>query len=80
MFALLIFIDLLDTLKDVLPNLQEDNISVWAMKQDVSHPGVHCLLDKLDQASCDPLPAELRATTCIKDATLYIFTSGTTGV
>ncbi|XP_060752417.1 long-chain fatty acid transport protein 6 [Tachysurus vachellii] len=72
--------DLLDTLKDVLPNLQEDNISVWAMKQDVSHPGVHCLLDKLDQASCDPLPAELRATTCIKDATLYIFTSGTTGL
>lgn len=70
--------DLLDTLEDILPNLQEDGISVWAMKE-VSHPGVHCLVDKLDEASSDPLPAELRSATSLKSATLYIFTSGTTG-
>ncbi|XP_060764358.1 long-chain fatty acid transport protein 6 [Neoarius graeffei] len=72
--------DLLDTLEDVLPNLQEDNISVWTMKQDVFHPGVHCLLDKLEEVSCEPLPAELRSATSLKAATLYIFTSGTTGL
>lgn len=73
-------VDLLDTLEDVLPNLQEDNISVWAMKQEVSHPGVHSLSDKLEQASCEPMPAELRSATSLKTATLYIFTSGTTGM
>ncbi|KAI5099965.1 long-chain fatty acid transport protein 6 precursor, partial [Silurus meridionalis] len=72
--------DLLGTLEDVLPNLQEDNISVWAMKQGVSYPGVHCLLDKIEQASCEPIPPELRSTKSIKAATLYIFTSGTTGL
>ncbi|XP_062870690.1 long-chain fatty acid transport protein 6 [Trichomycterus rosablanca] len=71
--------DLLDTLEDILPNLQEDGISVWAMKE-VSHLGVHCLVDKLEEASCDPLPAELRSATSLKSATLYIFTSGTTGL
>ncbi|TSK16123.1 Long-chain fatty acid transport protein 6 [Bagarius yarrelli] len=72
--------DLLDPLKDVLPNLQEDNISVLAMKQEVSYPGVNCLSDKLEQVSCEPMPAELRVPTSIKDTTLYIFTSGTTGL
>ncbi|XP_072514886.1 long-chain fatty acid transport protein 6 [Salminus brasiliensis] len=72
--------DLLDTLEDILPNLQEDNISVWAMKHEVSHPGVHSLLDKIEQASSEPMPAERRSTTSLKNATLYIFTSGTTGL
>ncbi|KAF5901951.1 long-chain fatty acid transport protein 6-like, partial [Clarias magur] len=72
--------DLLDTLPDILPNLQEDNISVWAMKQGVSHPGVHCLLDKIEDASCEPVPAELRSATSLKAVTLCIFTSGTTGL
>ncbi|XP_026871949.2 long-chain fatty acid transport protein 6 [Electrophorus electricus] len=72
--------DLLDSLEEILPNLQEDNISVWAMKKQISHPGVHTLLDKVEQASHEPVAAERRTVTSLKTATLYIFTSGTTGL
>lgn len=77
---LLIFIsDLLDTLEDILPSLQEDNILVWAMKKETSYPGVNTLIDKMEEASDKPVPAELRAITSLKSPNLYIFTSGTTG-
>ncbi|XP_076876097.1 long-chain fatty acid transport protein 6 [Brachyhypopomus gauderio] len=72
--------DLLDSLEDILPNLQEDSISVWAMKQQVSYRGIHTLLDKVEQASHEPVSAQLRAATSLKTPTLYIFTSGTTGL
>ncbi|KAJ8287284.1 hypothetical protein GJAV_G00049780 [Gymnothorax javanicus] len=72
--------DLLDTLKDILPSLQEDSIQVWAMKTKSSHPGVQTLLDKLEGVPATPVPAELRATSSLRLPTLYIFTSGTTGL
>ncbi|KAG7476501.1 hypothetical protein MATL_G00083560 [Megalops atlanticus] len=72
--------DLLGTLEDILPSLQEDSIQVWAMKKESSHPGVHTLLDKLEQSSELPIPSDRRATTSLKTPTLYIFTSGTTGL
>ncbi|TRY60667.1 hypothetical protein DNTS_016021 [Danionella cerebrum] len=71
--------DLLDTLGDILPSLQEDNITVWCMNRGPSHPGVHSLLDQLEIATEEPIPAERRAVSCLKTPTLYIFTSGTTG-
>lgn len=72
--------DLLETLGDILPSLQEDNITVWCMKREISHPGVHSLLDEIDQASDDPVVSDLRSVSCLKTPTLYIFTSGTTGL
>uniref|UniRef100_A0AAY4B4F9 long-chain-fatty-acid--CoA ligase n=2 Tax=Denticeps clupeoides TaxID=299321 RepID=A0AAY4B4F9_9TELE len=78
--TLVVGADLLDTLQDILPNLQEDNISVWAMKEKTPYPGVHTLLDKMEQASDKAVPAELRAATSLRAPTLYIFTSGTTGL
>ncbi|XP_078127895.1 long-chain fatty acid transport protein 6 [Sander vitreus] len=72
--------DLVASLDGILPSLLEDNIQVWAMTNHSEHPQVHTLLDKIAGASDQPVPAELRATTSLKSPTLYIFTSGTTGL
>lgn len=71
--------DLVECLDGILISLLEDNIQVWAMKSQSVHPQVHTLLDKIDAASDQPVPAALRVTTSLKSPTLYIFTSGTTG-
>ncbi|XP_068429789.1 long-chain fatty acid transport protein 6 [Clinocottus analis] len=72
--------DLVECLDGILSSLLEDNIQVWAMKSQSEHPQVHTLLDKIDAASDRPVPAVLRATSSLKCPTLYIFTSGTTGL
>ncbi|KAA0703596.1 Long-chain fatty acid transport protein 6 [Triplophysa tibetana] len=72
--------DVVDTLEDILPSLQEDNITVWCMKPQSSLPGVLCLPEKLQQVSDEPLSPDLRSVSCLKTPTLYIFTSGTTGL
>lgn len=77
---LVVGVDLLDTLEDILPSLLEDSIKVWCMSRASSGPDVHSLLDKIEKASPEPIPAERRSVTCLKTPTLYIFTSGTTGL
>ncbi|XP_054467932.1 long-chain fatty acid transport protein 6 [Anoplopoma fimbria] len=72
--------DLVDCLDGILSSLLEDNIQVWAMKSQSEHPQVHTLLDKMEASSDQPVPAVLRATSSLKSPTLYIFTSGTTGL
>uniref|UniRef100_A0A8C1XTH9 long-chain-fatty-acid--CoA ligase n=1 Tax=Cyprinus carpio TaxID=7962 RepID=A0A8C1XTH9_CYPCA len=71
--------DLLETLEDILPSLQQDGITVWCMRRDSPRPGVHSLLDQMQKASREPVPAERRSVRCLRTPTLYIFTSGTTG-
>ncbi|XP_044131793.1 long-chain fatty acid transport protein 6 [Bufo gargarizans] len=77
---LIVGADMLDSLEEVLPNLQEDNISVWVMAAETTLPGVNTVLDKLDTVSDEPVPQKLRFVSSIKAATLFIFTSGTTGL
>uniref|UniRef100_A0A8C2HU78 long-chain-fatty-acid--CoA ligase n=1 Tax=Cyprinus carpio TaxID=7962 RepID=A0A8C2HU78_CYPCA len=72
--------DLLETLEDILPSLQQDGITVWCMRRDSPRPGVHSLLDQMQKASREPVPAERRSVRCLRTPTLYIFTSGTTGL
>lgn len=69
----------MECLDGILTSLLEDDIQVWAMKSQSEHTQVNTLLDKIDAASEQPVPAVLRATTSLKSPTLYIFTSGTTG-
>lgn len=69
----------MECLDSILTSLLEDNIQVWTMKSQSENPQVHTLLDKIDAASDQPLPAVLRASTSLKSPTQYIFTSGTTG-
>ncbi|NP_001090443.1 solute carrier family 27 member 6 L homeolog [Xenopus laevis] len=72
--------DMLETLEEILPNLKEDNISVWVMAKEVSIPDVNTIMDKLELVTDEPVPKHLRHVTSIRAATLYIFTSGTTGL
>ncbi|XP_026195295.1 long-chain fatty acid transport protein 6 [Anabas testudineus] len=78
--TLIVGSELVDCLDGILTTLLEDNIQVWAMKSHSEHTQVHTLLDKIDAASDQPVPAALRAATSLKTPTLYIFTSGTTGL
>nr|XP_033502659.1 long-chain fatty acid transport protein 6 isoform X1 [Epinephelus lanceolatus] len=78
--TLIVGSDLVECLDDILTSLLEDSVQVWAMKSQSECTQVHTLLDKIDAASDQPVPAVLRATTSLKSPTLYIFTSGTTGL
>ncbi|KAH0628174.1 hypothetical protein JD844_009005 [Phrynosoma platyrhinos] len=71
--------DMLETLEEILPSLQED-IRIWVMTKDSSLPRVETILNKLDVLSDDPVPDSLRTASNLKDPYLYIFTSGTTGL
>uniref|UniRef100_A0A8C5I6E8 long-chain-fatty-acid--CoA ligase n=1 Tax=Gouania willdenowi TaxID=441366 RepID=A0A8C5I6E8_GOUWI len=72
--------DMVECLEPILSSLLEDDIQVWVMKAHSDHPQVHTLLDKLESASDQPVPAALHATSSLRAPTLYIFTSGTTGL
>ncbi|XP_077099541.1 long-chain fatty acid transport protein 6 [Siphateles boraxobius] len=72
--------DLLGTLEEILPGLRQDGVSVWGLSSASAHPDVHSLLDQMESASHEPVPADRRSVTCLKTPTLYIFTSGTTGL
>uniref|UniRef100_A0A8D0HQD9 long-chain-fatty-acid--CoA ligase n=1 Tax=Sphenodon punctatus TaxID=8508 RepID=A0A8D0HQD9_SPHPU len=76
---LIVGADMLGTLEEILPSLQED-IQVWVMTKDPTLPGVITILDKLEAASEDPVPVKLRSVNSLKSSVLYIFTSGTTGL
>uniref|UniRef100_A0A670KIV4 Long-chain-fatty-acid--CoA ligase n=1 Tax=Podarcis muralis TaxID=64176 RepID=A0A670KIV4_PODMU len=71
--------DMLGTLEEILPSLQED-IRIWVMAKESTLPHVDTVLDKLEVASDDPVPANLCVAKNLKDPHLYIFTSGTTGL
>ncbi|MEE6509406.1 hypothetical protein FKM82_025965 [Ascaphus truei] len=72
--------DMLETLEEILPSLREDNISVWVMAKETSLQGVNTIMDKLETASDEAVAHHLRFVKSINSATLYIFTSGTTGL
>ncbi|XP_077353037.1 long-chain fatty acid transport protein 6 isoform X2 [Festucalex cinctus] len=78
--AVIVGADLVECLHGIVSNLLEDDIQVWAMKSHCEGTKVESVLDHIDAATDKPLPAILRATTSLKSPTLYIFTSGTTGL
>lgn len=78
--TLIVGSDLAECLDGILTSLLEDNIQVWTMKSQSEHTHMQTLLDKLDAASDQPVPAALHVATSLKSPTLYIFTSGTTGL
>ncbi|XP_061553722.1 long-chain fatty acid transport protein 6 isoform X1 [Phycodurus eques] len=78
--AVVVGADLAECLRGILSNLLEDNIQVLAMTSHCGDTKVESVLDHIDAASDKPLPAILRAAPSLKSPTLYIFTSGTTGL
>ncbi|XP_059549698.1 long-chain fatty acid transport protein 6 isoform X2 [Myotis daubentonii] len=76
--ALVVGADLLEAVEEILPSLPED-ISVWAVKDSVPR-GIISLKEKLSTASDKPVPRSHHAAWNLKTPSLYIFTSGTTGL
>lgn len=78
LFLILWFLDLLEAVEEILPSLPED-LSVWAVRDSVPR-GVMSLTEKLRTASDKPMPRSHHVASNLKTPSLYIFTSGTTGV
>lgn len=74
-----VFTELLDAVVEVLPTLREQGISVYLLSEACNVTGINTLLNKISQASDEPLPRDLRANISIRSTALYIYTSGTTG-
>ncbi|XP_046870855.1 long-chain fatty acid transport protein 6 isoform X1 [Hypomesus transpacificus] len=76
--SLVVGADLVSSLDNILPTLEENNIKVWVSDASSPHPSVNTLLDKVEQASSDPLLN--RPKVDLMSNFLFIFTSGTTGL
>lgn len=80
LFASLFLSDLQGAVEEVLPILKQQGIRVFILSEHCDVDGIESLLDKIKQASDQPLSPQLRANVKIKSLALYIYTSGTTGI
>ncbi|XP_060613969.2 long-chain fatty acid transport protein 3 [Anolis sagrei] len=78
--ALLIGEDLIEAVEPILPDLEEMGVVVWALGKGPYPPGVTSLYHLWQEASEEPVPADLSTPRSLMDTALYIFTSGTTGL
>ncbi|KAM4630495.1 long-chain fatty acid transport protein 2-like [Polymixia lowei] len=72
--------ELQGAVEEVLPSLREQGVRVFILREDCDTEGMESLSDKIQQASDQPLPPQLRAKVDINSPTFYIYTSGTTGL
>ncbi|KAJ8271670.1 hypothetical protein COCON_G00105290 [Conger conger] len=72
--------ELRDAVEEVLPALQDQNISVFLLSAECDTVGIETLTDKISRASDEPLSPDLRSHVTMKSPALYIYTSGTTGL
>ncbi|XP_069313157.1 long-chain fatty acid transport protein 5 isoform X2 [Eulemur rufifrons] len=72
--------DLRESLEEILPKLQAENIRCFYFSHTSPTPGVGALGAALDAAPPDPVPADLRAGITRRSPALFIYTSGTTGL
>ncbi|XP_056595223.1 very long-chain acyl-CoA synthetase [Triplophysa dalaica] len=78
--ALIASTELQDAVEEVLPALREQGVTVYILTDSVNCVGTESLTDKINQASDEPIPADLRANITLKSVAVYIYTSGTTGL
>ncbi|XP_061445076.1 long-chain fatty acid transport protein 5 isoform X2 [Rhineura floridana] len=67
-------------IEDVLPTLNNEGVRVFYLSDDSPTEGTEALLGQMKCSSDEPLPASFRANVNSKSTSLYIFTSGTTGL
>ncbi|MBN3296310.1 S27A2 synthetase, partial [Amia calva] len=72
--------ELKDAVEDVLPSLREKRVSVFIISAQCNTPGIESFVDKINEASEQPLPQSVRSKITIKSPAVYIYTSGTTGL
>ncbi|XP_062948102.1 long-chain fatty acid transport protein 5 isoform X2 [Cynocephalus volans] len=78
--ACTVTLDLRESLEEILPKLQAENIHCFYLSHTTPTEGVGALGAALDTASSDPVPADLRAEIKRQSPALFIYTSGTTGL
>ncbi|XP_042330644.1 very long-chain acyl-CoA synthetase-like [Sceloporus undulatus] len=67
-------------IEDVLPTLNTEGVRVFYLSDDSPTAGVEALLGRIKSSSAEPVPTSFRAHVTSKSTSLYIFTSGTTGL
>uniref|UniRef100_W5N5U4 long-chain-fatty-acid--CoA ligase n=1 Tax=Lepisosteus oculatus TaxID=7918 RepID=W5N5U4_LEPOC len=72
--------ELTDAVVEVLPFLREQKASVFILSAESTIPGTETLIDKIDQASDEPIPQSERSSITMQSPAVFIYTSGTTGL
>ncbi|XP_040020772.2 long-chain fatty acid transport protein 2 [Gasterosteus aculeatus] len=72
--------ELEEAVRDVLPSLKEQDVTVLLMAKHCDTPGIQSFSDEVDEASDASLPRHLRSHITSKSPAVYIYTSGTTGL
>ncbi|KAL4613304.1 very long-chain acyl-CoA synthetase-like isoform X1 [Arapaima gigas] len=69
-----------NSVREVLPSLQEQNVKVFVLAKQWSTPGMETLADKVEEAQNEPIPQSARSKITFESPAVYIYTSGTTGL
>uniref|UniRef100_A0A8D2IYN9 long-chain-fatty-acid--CoA ligase n=1 Tax=Varanus komodoensis TaxID=61221 RepID=A0A8D2IYN9_VARKO len=72
--------ELKGAIEDVLPALQKEGVRVFYLSNESPTEGVAALLRQIESSSAEPVPLSFRANVTPSFASMYIFTSGTTGL
>uniref|UniRef100_A0A673AHI4 long-chain-fatty-acid--CoA ligase n=2 Tax=Sphaeramia orbicularis TaxID=375764 RepID=A0A673AHI4_9TELE len=72
--------ELLDAVEEILPSLLEQQVTVYVVADRCTTAGVENFNEKMDRASSEPLPKDLRSNVTLQSHAAYIYTSGTTGL
>ncbi|XP_067358411.1 long-chain fatty acid transport protein 2-like isoform X2 [Channa argus] len=66
--------------EEVLPNLLEQQVTVFILADSCKTAGMETFKDKMSRTSSEPLPKNLRSHLTLQTPAAYIYTSGTTGL
>ncbi|XP_003420201.1 long-chain fatty acid transport protein 2 [Loxodonta africana] len=66
--------------EEVLPTLTKDDVSIYYVSRASNTDGIDSFVDKVDEASAEPIPESWRSKVSFSTPALYIYTSGTTGL
>ncbi|XP_026577889.1 very long-chain acyl-CoA synthetase-like isoform X1 [Pseudonaja textilis] len=72
--------DFKNAIEDILPDLKDEGLKVFFLSDDSPFDGVEALLGQVKLSSDEPVPASYRANVKVTSTSVYIFTSGTTGL
>ncbi|XP_034542368.1 very long-chain acyl-CoA synthetase-like [Notolabrus celidotus] len=78
--ALIAAEELQDAVQEVLPSLLEQQVTVFIVTDKCRIADVESFKDKMNKASSEPLPKDLRSHVTMRSPAGFIYTSGTTGL
>ncbi|XP_077372302.1 long-chain fatty acid transport protein 2-like [Festucalex cinctus] len=78
--VLLVSQDLQGAVEEVLPELHEQQVTVFFMGSTQTSSGMHSFIDKMQNMSSEPLAKDLRSRLNMHSPAVYVYTSGTTGL